>query len=167
MRGPPGPDRPGLRVGPGSSPIPPRAAGPHDAGMNMNATRSAGLVRSRTDRKLGGVAGGLAATAGLDPTLERVAMAVGAFTGWGILVYLIARAIIPEEDEAVGRTVGPAAEPVGRRLRIGLAIVAGLGVLQVACSLAAIAFATLGTVGAIFDPFINPFAGDFGGFNPD
>jgi phage shock protein PspC (stress-responsive transcriptional regulator) len=135
--------------------------------MNMNATRSAGLVRSRTDRKLGGVAGGLAVTAGLDPTLVRVAMAVGAFTGWGILIYLIAWAVMPEEDAVEGRTLGPAPEPVGRRLRIGLAIVAGLGALQVAGTLAAIAFATLGTVGAIFDPFINPFAGDFGGFNPD
>src|SRR5687768_2331898 len=105
MRGPPGPDRPGLRVGPGSSPIPPRAARPHDAGMNMNATRSAGLVRSRTDRKLGGVAGGLAVTAGLDPTLVRVAMAVGAFTGWGILIYLIAWAVMPEEDAVEGRTL--------------------------------------------------------------
>jgi phage shock protein PspC (stress-responsive transcriptional regulator)/predicted membrane protein len=135
--------------------------------MNMHATRSAGLVRSRSDRKLGGVAGGLAITAGLDPTLVRVAMAVGAFTGWGILVYLIAWAVIPEEDEDSGRVAGPAPEPVGRRLRIGLAIVAGLGALQVAGTLAAIAFATLGTVGAIFDPFIDPFAGDFGGFNPD
>lgn len=89
------------------------------------------VLRSREDRKLGGVAGGLAAAMDLDPTLVRLGIALGCLTGWGILAYLIAWAVIPEEDPAKGRYLMPAAEPTGKHLRIGLSVVAGLGVLQV------------------------------------
>ncbi|MGH9039099.1 MAG: PspC domain-containing protein [Acidimicrobiia bacterium] len=125
------------------------------------------LVRARDNRKLGGVAGGVATAAGLDPTLVRVGMAVGALTGWAILAYLIAWIILPEEDEALGRTLEPAPEDKARLLRIGLAVIAGLGALQVAGVVAGIAFAVFGTIAALFSPFIDPFAGDYGGFNPD
>lgn len=129
--------------------------------------RSLRLVRARSDRKLGGVAGGLATAAGLDPTLVRLGMAVGALTGWFLLAYLVAWMLLPEEDEAAGRSLVPASEDAARLLRIGLAVVAGLGALQIAGIVAAFAFAVLGTIGALFDPFIDPFAGDYGGFNPD
>jgi phage shock protein PspC (stress-responsive transcriptional regulator) len=89
------------------------------------------VLRSRQDRKLGGVGGGLAAAMGLDPTLVRFGIVLGCLTGWGILAYLIAWAVIPEENEAKGRVLMPASEPTAKHLRIGLAIVAGLGVLQV------------------------------------
>ena len=89
------------------------------------------VLRSRADRKLGGVAGGLAAATDLDPTLIRLGLVLGCLTGWGILGYLIAWAVIPEEDPARGRYLVPAPEPTGRHLRIGLAVLAGLGVLQV------------------------------------
>ena len=125
------------------------------------------LVRARHDRKLGGVAGGVATAAGLDPTLVRMGMVVAALTGWAVLVYLIAWVVLPEEDEAAGRPLEPAPEDKARLLRIGLAVVAGLGALQVAGVLAGIAFAVFGTIAALFHPFIDPFAGDFGGFNPD
>src|SRR5207302_1845033 len=52
-------------------------------------------------------------------------------TGWGILAYLIAWAVIPEEDPARGRHLVPAAERTGRNSRIGLAVVAAVGVLHV------------------------------------
>jgi len=125
------------------------------------------LVRARTDRKLGGVAAGLATAAGLDPTLVRMGLAVGALTGWAILAYLIAWVVIPEEDEAAGRTLEPASEDTARLVRIGLAVIAGLGALQIAGIVAGVAFAVLGTISALFHPFIDPFAGDYGGFNPD
>ena len=125
------------------------------------------LVRARHDRKLGGVAGGLAAAAGLDATLVRMGMAVGALTGWLILAYFLAWVLIPEEDAEAGRPLTPASEDAARLLRIGLAVVAGLGALQIAGIVAAFAFAVLGTIGALFRPFIDPFAGNYGGFNPD
>lgn len=130
-------------------------------------SRPSFLVRARHDRKLGGVAGGLAAAAGLDPTLVRMGMAVGALTGWLIVAYLLAWVLIPEEDEEAGRPLTPASEDAARLLRIGLAVVAGLGALQIAGIVAAFAFAVLGTIGALFRPFIDPFAGNYGGFNPD
>jgi len=89
------------------------------------------FLRSRQERKLGGVAGGLAAAADLDPTLVRLAIVLGCLTGWGILAYLIAWAVIPEEDPALGRSLVPAPERTAKRLRIGLAVLAGLGVLHV------------------------------------
>jgi phage shock protein PspC (stress-responsive transcriptional regulator) len=88
-------------------------------------------LRSKQDRKLGGVAGGLAAATNLDPTIVRLGIVLGCLTGWGILAYLIAWAVIPEEDPAKGRYLMPAGEPTGKHLRIGLAVLAGIGVLQV------------------------------------
>jgi phage shock protein PspC (stress-responsive transcriptional regulator) len=89
------------------------------------------VLRSRHERKLGGVAGGLAMATGLDPTLVRLAIVLGCLSGWGILVYLMAWAIIPEEDPATGRYLVPAPERTARHVRIGLAVVAALGVLHV------------------------------------
>ncbi len=58
------------------------------------------LVRSRTDRKLAGVAGGLAAHLGVDPLWLRIGFVVLTFAGGlGILLYLIGWALIPEEGQ--------------------------------------------------------------------
>jgi phage shock protein C len=55
------------------------------------------LFRSRTDKKLAGVCGGLAEYFGIDPTLVRLAwVLVAAFAGAGILAYIVAALIIPE-----------------------------------------------------------------------
>lgn len=89
------------------------------------------ILRSRHDRKLGGVAGGLAVAAGLDPTLVRFAIVLGFLTGWGVLAYLIAWAVIPEEDPAKGRYLMPAPEQTARYLRIGLTVLGVLGLLHV------------------------------------
>ena len=113
------------------------------------------------------MAAGLATAAGLDPTLVRMGMAVGALTGWAILAYLVAWVVLPEEDEAAGRQLEPASEDTARLLRIGLAVIAGLGALQIAGIVAGVAFAVLGTIDALFHPFIDPFAGNYGGYNPD
>lgn len=56
------------------------------------------LYRSKTDRQLTGVCGGLAAYLGVDSGWVRIATAVAIlFTGVGLLVYIIAAFVLPEE----------------------------------------------------------------------
>jgi phage shock protein C len=58
------------------------------------------LRRSRTNRKIAGVVGGLAEYLGIDPTLARVIYVVGSLVSAafpGLLVYIILWAIVPEE----------------------------------------------------------------------
>jgi phage shock protein C len=56
------------------------------------------LYLSRSDRKIAGVCGGLAAYLDMDPTLVRLIWVMAAlFAGWGLLGYLIAWIVIPEE----------------------------------------------------------------------
>lgn len=59
------------------------------------------LVRSRKGRMLAGVCAGIADYFGIDVTLVRVILAViCVFTaGAGVLAYLVAWAVIPEEGE--------------------------------------------------------------------
>lgn len=58
------------------------------------------LYRSRSDRVLGGVAGGLAAYLQVDPVLTRLAFAALVLAaGSGVLAYIIALLVIPEEPE--------------------------------------------------------------------
>ena len=57
------------------------------------------LRRSRTDRMIAGVVGGLAEYLGIDPTLARVGFVVLSVISAGfpgILVYLVLWAVIPE-----------------------------------------------------------------------
>jgi phage shock protein C len=70
------------------------------------------LYRSRTDRMLGGVAGGLAAYFEVDPVLVRLGIAALFFAGIGFLAYIVAWIIIPEEplpQGAAGTVAVPAA----------------------------------------------------------
>lgn len=65
------------------------------------------LRRSRTDRRVSGVAGGVARHLDIDPLLVRVAFVVLTFFGGGgLLLYGVAWVLVPEEDteEAVIRT---------------------------------------------------------------
>lgn len=57
------------------------------------------LLRSIYDRKLCGVCGGLADYFGLDATLIRLVWAIFTIFSWGtgLLVYVIAAIIMPEE----------------------------------------------------------------------
>jgi phage shock protein PspC (stress-responsive transcriptional regulator) len=56
------------------------------------------LYRSRTDRQLAGVCGGLADYLGLDPSIVRVAFVVLALLGGpGLLLYIILALVVPEE----------------------------------------------------------------------
>lgn len=59
------------------------------------------LRRSRSNRMIAGVVGGLAKYFGIDPTLARVLYVVGSIVSVafpGILVYVLLWAIIPEDD---------------------------------------------------------------------
>ncbi|HNR01554.1 MAG TPA: PspC domain-containing protein [Anaerolineaceae bacterium] len=56
------------------------------------------LYRSRVDRKIGGVCGGLGEYFGIDPTLVRLLFVLGVlFVGGALLAYLILLIVIPEE----------------------------------------------------------------------
>jgi phage shock protein C len=65
--------------------------------MNAPAKR---LYRSRTDRKISGVCGGLAQYFGIDPVIPRIVWVVLILcAGFGLLAYLIAWIVIPLEPE--------------------------------------------------------------------
>ena len=62
------------------------------------------LRRSRTNRMIAGVVGGLAERFRIDPTLLRVIYVVGSIVSVafpGILVYLLLWVLIPEADQSV------------------------------------------------------------------
>ena len=65
-------------------------------------TPGARLYRSRGDRWLGGVFGGLGPYLGVDPVVLRLAAIVLVVTGqgWMVVGYLIAWAVIPEQPAA-------------------------------------------------------------------
>jgi phage shock protein PspC (stress-responsive transcriptional regulator) len=56
------------------------------------------LYRSRTDRKIWGICGGLAEYFDVDPTIVRVIAVVSLFVGSvGFWVYIVMRLIVPEK----------------------------------------------------------------------
>lgn len=59
------------------------------------------LFRSRQDRMIGGVCGGLGEYFGIDPTLVRILFIFGAFMGVPgalALVYLVMLILVPQEQ---------------------------------------------------------------------
>jgi phage shock protein C len=57
------------------------------------------LYRTREGRVVAGVCAGIAAYFGIDPTLVRLVFALFTiFGGAGVLLYLVAWIVIPEED---------------------------------------------------------------------
>lgn len=72
-------------------------------GMHFDA-RGKRLYRSRSDRMVSGVLGGLAVYLDFDPTILRIGyvLVTIAFGGWtGVIGYIIASMVIPEEPEGV------------------------------------------------------------------
>ena len=66
--------------------------------MNRNKR----LYRSRKDRQIAGVCGGIADYLAIDPTLVRLFWALFALAGGpGIVLYIVLAAIMPEEPEFV------------------------------------------------------------------
>lgn len=58
------------------------------------------LYRSRHERVIAGVCGGLAQYFAVDPTLVRIIWVLLALSGTGVLLYLVALLVIPEEPRA-------------------------------------------------------------------
>ncbi|HEX6947854.1 MAG TPA: PspC domain-containing protein [Acidimicrobiia bacterium] len=84
------------------------------------------LTRSRTDRVIGGVAGGLGKYFGVDPVWFRLGFVVFTLAGGsGILAYLIAWIVIPEETGEETAATAPA-KPLGPQgsMIAGMALVA-------------------------------------------
>lgn len=80
----------------------------------MNSRR---LYRSRTDRQLAGVAGGMAEYLELDPTLVRVLWILSVFLGgFTLLAYVILAFVVPL---APGRPVGSWSPPGGGTAEAG------------------------------------------------
>lgn len=96
------------------------------------------LYRSRSDRMLFGVAGGLARYLRIDPSIVRIVWVLLAFAaGTGILLYIVAAVLIPEEpaddvpasaSAPIGAARGPATDrlPNARRDSAGGAILLGV-----------------------------------------
>ena len=58
------------------------------------------LYRSREDKKLAGVCGGLAKFFGIDPSIVRLIWALAILcAGTGLLAYIVCAFVIPEEPE--------------------------------------------------------------------
>ena len=55
------------------------------------------LYRSNTNRMLVGVAGGMADYFNMDPTIMRILWVLVGLSGTGILIYIIAAIIMPQE----------------------------------------------------------------------
>ncbi len=77
------------------------------------------LLRSRTDHKIAGVCGGFAEYFDVDSTVVRICWLIMAvFIGWGVLGYLIAWIVMPEEplpQPAMGSTSVVVPQPAGNR----------------------------------------------------
>jgi len=67
-------------------------------GEKMSDSTVKRLYRSRTDRKIAGVCGGLAEYFGIDPTIIRLGFVLGLILAGGTATaYLIMALVIPEE----------------------------------------------------------------------
>ncbi len=65
----------------------------HKGGFTMKK-----LYKSRSQRMLAGVCGGIGEYFGIDPTLVRLGfVALSALFGGGVIAYIVAAIIIPEE----------------------------------------------------------------------
>ncbi|HOB90251.1 MAG TPA: PspC domain-containing protein [Candidatus Colwellbacteria bacterium] len=63
------------------------------------------IYRSRTDRIIFGVCGGLGEYFEVDPVIFRLLFVLFAFMASGILIYLISAIIIPLESKKTAKTI--------------------------------------------------------------
>ncbi len=71
--------------------------------MKINTKKR--LYRSRKDKRIAGVCGGIADYLAIDPTLVRILWVLLALAGGpGVLLYIIMAVVIPEEPEFLQAT---------------------------------------------------------------
>lgn len=119
------PDEPA--AAPGADAAPPPAEERQETGEPTPPVANGGarlLRRSRSDRVIAGVCGGLGRYLGIDPVLLRIATVVLVFAGGiGILLYVIGWIVIPEERPGVPEPE-PAPSRVSSRVAVGLVFIA-------------------------------------------
>ena len=95
------------------------------------------LYRSRSDRMIAGIAGGLGDYLNIDPVLVRLAIVVLAITGVGIPAYIIGWFIISEEPyPGAGAEAGPEGKAYDRpTASMGPRFVAGIVLIVIGTSL--------------------------------
>jgi len=83
------------------------------------------LRRSRDERVIAGVCGGLGRYLGVDPVLLRIAFVILAIAGGGgILLYVLSWILIPEEREGEDLGTAPPSSVDTTRLIVGGALIA-------------------------------------------
>lgn len=83
------------------------------------------LRRSKQDRVIAGVCGGLGRYLGVDPILIRVAFVVLAIGGGiGFLIYGVAWLVIPREEPGEELGTAPRSSAAGGRVLVGTALIA-------------------------------------------
>lgn len=93
----------------------------------MNKT----LYRSRSNKMIAGVCGGIGEYFNIDPTIVRILWVLCSFSGIGLLAYLIAAIIIPEEGSSQAEyTERVGSTPKDANLIIG-GILVVLGILLI------------------------------------
>jgi len=115
--------------------VPHQPAGSSAGGVRGTLRGSPGgsswaIVRSRDNRILLGVAGGLGERLGVDPILVRIAFAVLAIAGGsGVLLYLLAWGLSVEPEAAA--VAGPVRRPTGRQaLALGMVVLGTMLLLR-------------------------------------
>jgi phage shock protein PspC (stress-responsive transcriptional regulator) len=86
------------------------------------------ITRSRDDRILGGVAAGFARYLGVDPVLVRLGFVVAAVVGGiGVLAYVAAWLLVPDDAEAQGTGRRPALRQLAGFALLGIGLLATFG----------------------------------------
>lgn len=100
-----------------------------EAATNAEPGAQPRLYRSKKDRVLAGISGGLGDYFGLDPVWFRIAFVVLALTGGsGLLIYLVLWLVIPEAPEGYEPTTRAAAASMPAAAMIGAVLIAVGGV---------------------------------------
>jgi phage shock protein PspC (stress-responsive transcriptional regulator) len=87
------------------------------------------LLRSREDRMVWGVAGGLAEHVGMSSILVRAGFVIAAlFSGLGLLAYLVLAVAVPEDDGSGNPVDEPLSARLGRVVLVTILVVAALAV---------------------------------------
>jgi phage shock protein PspC (stress-responsive transcriptional regulator) len=81
--------------------LPPSPQTPNSgpSGRTPSAHSRRPLTRSRTDKKIAGVAGGLAKSTGIDAWIWRVAFLLLTTVGLGALTYCVLWILMPKEEK--------------------------------------------------------------------